>query len=311
MRLEQLYLFQKIAETGSIRKASEALFTSPQNTSKAMIQLEKEWNTKLYDRFRTGIQLTSEGEKAYELVSKILEDIDALNQYFHVTSITESKLPVSITSCAVMEAITIAAVNILYNDFQETPIQIDKKGNLEIQKMLEELDQTEYRPDFIIHNATSDKMDLLQKKTSAYYNCFFLYEDELCVQVPKTDELVKYDRIPMSVLENLPMLLFTGVPSQPTESERILEKMGHKLKKVSRTATLETSCQLALNQHKYIFVGYPSVELRPMANVVYIPLEKPITTNMVLLAKKNCSNKAFSRAFMETIDNYYVFTKLW
>lgn len=53
MRLEQLYIFQEIAETGSIRKASERLFLSAQSISKAMIQLEAEWNTTLYLRSRT------------------------------------------------------------------------------------------------------------------------------------------------------------------------------------------------------------------------------------------------------------------
>ena len=33
MRLEQLYIFQEIAETGSIRKASERLFLSAQSSS--------------------------------------------------------------------------------------------------------------------------------------------------------------------------------------------------------------------------------------------------------------------------------------
>ena len=82
MRLEQLYAFQKIAETGSIRKASAALFSTPQNISQAMIQLEKEWNTTLYIRSRTGVKLTEAGEHAYQLIQRILEDIDGLNRYF-------------------------------------------------------------------------------------------------------------------------------------------------------------------------------------------------------------------------------------
>ena len=55
MRLDQLYEFCKVVETGSLRKASEGLFTSPQNVSKSMIQLEQELGVVLYDRGPRGV----------------------------------------------------------------------------------------------------------------------------------------------------------------------------------------------------------------------------------------------------------------
>ena len=44
MRLEQLYIFEKVADTGSMRRAAEALYLSAQSVSKSMLQLEAEWN---------------------------------------------------------------------------------------------------------------------------------------------------------------------------------------------------------------------------------------------------------------------------
>ena len=107
------------------------------------------------------------------------------------------------------------------------------------------------------------------------------------------------------------MLLFTGMPTEKTESEQILEKWGYSLKNVSRTSNLETCSGLAVNQHKYCFVGYPSVEFRPMANVDYIPLERQILTNQMLMVKRKRRNKTFTDAFIRSFDDYFNLKKMW
>lgn len=316
MRLEQLYTFQKIAETGSIRKASGALFSSPQNISKSMIQLEKELNTTLYLRSRTGVTLTESGEHAYQLIQKILEDIEALNRYFHVSEPArkeESCQPVFIRSCAVMEPFASGTVSLLASNYSQTPIQIDIKGNIQTREFISGLDRyaNEDLPDLIFTNEVPDKIEIFRELASKYYCCYLLFEDELCLQVPKQDAISRYERIPLEVLETLPMLLYTSTPTQKTESEQILESWGHPLKNVSRTSNLETCSRLAVNQHKYCFVGYPSVEFRPMANVDYIPLERSVSTNQMLLVKRKRKNKIFTNAFIHSIDDYFNLKKMW
>lgn len=316
MRLEQLYTFQKIAETGSIRKASAALYSSPQNISKSMIQLEKEWNTTLYLRSRTGVSLTKSGEYAYQLIQRILDDIDALNRYFHVSEPArgaEIRQPVSIRSCAVMEPFASGTVSVLSSEYAQTPIQIDIKGNIQTRDYFSGLERypNEEMPDLVFTNEVHDKLELFRSQAAKFYNCYFLFEDELCLQVPKNDALSQYEKIPLKLLENLPMLLYTSTPTQKTESEQILEEWGHPLRNVSRTSNLETCSRLAVNQHKYCFVGYPSVEFRPMANVDYIPLERSIATNQMLLVKRKRKNKIFTNSFIRSIDDYFNMKKMW
>ena len=91
-------------------------------------------------------------------------------------------------------------------------------------------------------------------------------------RIPQNDPLAEYDTIPLTVLEHLPMLLYTGTPSQKTESEQILMDWGHELQNVSRISNIETCSQIAINQHRYCFVGYPSVGFRPMDD--YFNLKK-------------------------------------
>ena len=316
MRLEQLYTFQKIAETGSIRKAGAALFLSPQSISQSMIQLEEEWHTTLYQRSRTGIRLTEAGEHAYRLIQRILEDVEELNRYFRVEDplyATEIRQPVFIRSCAVMEPFASGTVSLLAGEYPQTPIQIDIKGNIQTRSYFAGLDRCpgEEMADLVLTNEIPAKMEQFREQSARHYECFFLFRDELCLQVPKNDPLSGYEAIPRQLLETLPMLLFTGTPTEKTESEHILEEWGHPLRNVSRTSNLETCSRLAVNQKKYCFVGYPSVDFRPMANVDYIPLERSITTNQVMLVKRKRKNKIFTDAFIRSMDDYFNLKKLW
>lgn len=316
MRLEQLYTFQKIAETGSLRKASTLLYSSPQNISKSMLKLEEELNTTLYTRSRTGVTLTKDGEDAYVLIQNIIDDIDKLNKRFNVSTeiISPEKIqPVYLNSCAMLEPIAIGTVNILLQDFPLTPIQIEKNSSLQIRSFLLSANKIDNRelPDLIMMNTTQKDIELLKSKTINHYNCYYIFEDELCLQVPKNDPLSQYIKIPLEILTNLPLLLYSGSPRNKTESELILQEWGYELKNVSRTSNIEICSQLALNQKRYCFVGFPSVEFRPMPNVSYIPLERSISTWQLMLVKKKNINKKFSRAYINHFNDNFDLKKLW
>lgn len=291
------------------------LYSSPQNISKSMIQLEKEWNTKLYTRSRTGVTLTPEGEQAYILIQRVLDDIDVLNRHFHAQNAalpaTEPPVPVSISSCSVMEPIATGVVNILLTEHLETPVQIDKKSSGELRRDLLHTDKEEDLPDLALLNIIPKMLPAFQKKIESRYHCYFLFKDELCLQVPLGDPLIRYEKIPLKLLEHLPLLLYTGTPKEKADGEKLIQRMGVELKNVSRIANIETCSQLALNQHKYCFVGYPSVEFRPLANVAYIPLEGSISTNHLLLVKKKRKNRTFTNAFVKSMDDYFNLEKMW
>lgn len=78
MRLEQLQLVSEIAKCNSISKASEKLYISRQNASHSLIQLEKEFGAKLFERNSNGVILTEEGEIVSYYANKILKECSAL-----------------------------------------------------------------------------------------------------------------------------------------------------------------------------------------------------------------------------------------
>ena len=93
MRLEQFYEFCKVVETGSLRKASEKLYTTPQNVSKSMIQLEQELGVVLYDRVPKGVAVTTEGKIVYDSMKRVIEEIDGMKAALGAKSGGDRRFP--------------------------------------------------------------------------------------------------------------------------------------------------------------------------------------------------------------------------
>ena len=67
MTLQQLQYLVALAESNSINQAAQNLFVSQSGISKAIKQLEKALNTKLFLRTQKGVRLTTEGKLLYHL----------------------------------------------------------------------------------------------------------------------------------------------------------------------------------------------------------------------------------------------------
>ena len=314
MRFEQLLYFKITAETQSIRKASQILYVSPQCISKSILQLEDEFHTELFQRSKSGMYLTSRGEEAYSLTLPVIEAANALTDYFHVSKAVctnDLNAPVSICCCSVMELLASGSISLLMKKYPDVQVQTDSRGSEEILKLLISSSDLDEMPDLVLLNSSEDRLDLLKEKLYKEYLAYYIFEDTLCLQVPQDDPLSQKDFIPLQTLVNLPMLLFSSNPRKQTESELKLSKMGYALKNVSRTSNIETCSRVALNQHRYCFVGYPSVEFRPLANVSYIPLEYPMKARHLLLVKKKRKNIKFCDAFIKSFDDMFNLQVFW
>ena len=76
MTIETLQAFIYLVESGSITKAAERLFVTPQGLSYSISSLEQEFGTTLFERTTRGVKLTAAGEV-------ILDDVNhLLNSYY-------------------------------------------------------------------------------------------------------------------------------------------------------------------------------------------------------------------------------------
>lgn len=84
MEIKQLEFLIAAAESGSLNKASEQLYTTQSNVSKIIKKLEEELGYRLFIRKGKGVYLTPEGEKAYRFAREII------NKANHITQIPVS-----------------------------------------------------------------------------------------------------------------------------------------------------------------------------------------------------------------------------
>lgn len=73
MDINNMKIFIKIVDTGSMHKASSELFMSQPSLSKIVNKLETSLNTKLLQRTNKGVFLTKEGYIAYNFFKKFIE----------------------------------------------------------------------------------------------------------------------------------------------------------------------------------------------------------------------------------------------
>ena len=312
MRLEQLIYFTKIAEAGSIRSAAESLFVTPQSLSKAVAQLEQELGAALLTRSRVGVSLTAEGHHALEYARDILAQVEKMKQEFgvHAQEKLPNPEPITLFSCSSMETFAMGTINQVMAQDPSATIQIGKMSSAQINQFLVEA-ETPQLPDLVLTHCSLEEQDSFRARTEARFACYHLFDDVLCVQVPLGDPLAKLDSFPTEKLVDLPLLLYNQVPTEKTLSEIALAKLGAEPRNVSRIANFETTSQVALNLHRYCFVGYPSVEFRPLSGVTYIPLEANLVASQLLLVKRKRKNIALSDAFVRNMGEYYDMKKLW
>ena len=81
MKLENLKCFLAVARTGSLHKAAEELFLTPQNLSLIIKNIEQDVGDELFIRTPRGMTLSEEGEQFYPYAQKIA---DTYEEYFNL-----------------------------------------------------------------------------------------------------------------------------------------------------------------------------------------------------------------------------------
>lgn len=80
MKISTLKYFVAIAETGSINKAAKKLYIAQPSLTKSVQLMETELGVTLFERNKSGIQLTAEGEKIYREARIVLDYYDGWKQ---------------------------------------------------------------------------------------------------------------------------------------------------------------------------------------------------------------------------------------
>ena len=83
MRTEHLEYFLNLAQTGSITQTSKELFTTHQNVSKIIRQLENDLGTTLFIRTQKGVTLSATGKMLQSTTQHVFEEFNQLRSNIH------------------------------------------------------------------------------------------------------------------------------------------------------------------------------------------------------------------------------------
>ncbi|HID49825.1 MAG TPA: LysR family transcriptional regulator [Chromatiales bacterium] len=96
-RLKQLRAFCQTARLGTVTKAAEKLYASQPTISLQIQALEREMNTKLFERRGPNLKLTVEGEILFDLAQPLVQGVDHLQETFeaHCGNLTSGELTIA------------------------------------------------------------------------------------------------------------------------------------------------------------------------------------------------------------------------
>jgi len=90
MELRQLISFYHVARLRSVSGAARALHIGQPTVTTHLLKLEDEFGITLVDRIKRPIQLTSEGVTLLELVTPVVNSVDALKNQMEYTELRGS-----------------------------------------------------------------------------------------------------------------------------------------------------------------------------------------------------------------------------
>lgn len=180
MEIRQLEYFVTSVEEKSFQKASQKLFTSQPAVSKAIASLEKDVNTKLFERTSKGLKVTPRGEKLYYYAKNILQQVKVMQD----VNFDESEKALAIASYP--SYMISNALTDFYNKSEGMSSLDYREGNVQLIINLVDKGEVELGIIYISPNQEDLLNHILAHKQLEFIH---IQESELCVYVGKESPL--------------------------------------------------------------------------------------------------------------------------
>ena len=203
MSIQKYRAFVKTVECGSFTKAAELLNYSQSGISRMIHDLEKEWNVVLLERSKSGVRLTSSGQKLLPHAENVCREYEKLQ-----SEVDELKgLKSGLIRIGTFSSVATHWLPNIIREFQKDYPNIDYELLLGDYTEIEEWIQ-EGRVD----------CGFLRLPTKTELDTVFLEQDRLLVVLPENHPLAELEKIPVSELCGEPfMLLEKGAKAEVSE----------------------------------------------------------------------------------------------
>ena len=313
MKLEQLYMFMKVSEAGSVRGAGDALSTSPQNVSKEIMALERELGARLFERTNKGMTLTSQGRAAYVRINRVLEDIDDLNSYFRVRKLLSPgpAEPLKILTSACLEGYVRTLLNSLTAAYPEVLTYMAGYGQYDAHQQVQGLDPLTC--DILFPAIFHHTMSALSPKISVNYDCNLLCSVPLYILVPASHPLSRLSSVNLNDLKDTPVCVYAKTHEDLEVWRKHLALAGVALDclcsfYVPSPVNLPAS---SLPQCPCLIPG-PGRLYKALPGMAYLPVQPAISLDFLMLINRNSwvSYPNYMEAFVREIDRSFDVTHI-
>lgn len=286
MTIDQLRYFQAVCKYNSVSHAAEFLHISQPSVSNAIANLEKEFGVKLFARYHKRLLLTEEGQVMSKLSVKLLSQADDITKTMRELGNKSKALRLGVPPM-----IASLVLPILYGEYfklhPQLRVHIVEDDTRGLKKSLAD-DQIDIA--FLPHTNSFDE-DLYAQHLTEFQN--------VCC-VSKSHPFAIRKSIQFIDLGDEPLVLFKNSFFQ---TERILDEFArHALTPnvLMNSSQLSTVQNMIANSNAIGFMF--EFLLKSTHDIVGIPLDPPMTTQVSLVLKKN-------KHLSEDINNLIQFIK--
>lgn len=258
MRLEQLNYLIAIDRYHSMNKAAESIFISQQSISKAIMQLEEEFQTQLVLRTNKGSFLTEAGHELSRAAQDFYHRCDAVKECF-------AQKPISAKLHLLLEYSLLAIWDALFLYYAMYAPHIELERTHIDYVDLE--DAIEKNPDSIAVSYLHDEfLHIFLKK----YHCQLVKTSFLSLHVAKDSPLAQNKTISLKNLHNMKIPIYT-LKNKPSVLMYLLKKY-----------------HLEANNNQYIYQITPTLqkELSKRHDVVYFAPHSSILESTIAVTLK-------------------------
>lgn len=307
MRSEHLEYFLKLAETNSITKTSQELYTTHQNVSKMIRQLEEDLKTTLFIRTQKGMELTPSGKLLLPLAERTFGEFKILRN--HIISLNSKKdisgkLHIYTSNTSGHTALT-----------KLTRIFMELHPNLQV--YLERLDthqvlQAVAADPEAVGIATilaNPEFESLYEPLIHEISCTKVSQDAWCCAVNIDSSLASLKSISLTEFAKHPFATIATDPTGNNVQTKLIQKYGGK------GITFSTNDIHALSEiledSSYVVLSSHSVRLRNSKNkndlIVAIPFQEDMRVDISIVTHKTPRLSEASQAFFDFIQTSYMY----
>lgn len=300
MRLEQLYYFVEAAHCGSMQAAAQKLYTSQQNVSKAIKQLEDEFGQILFTRSNQGIYLTAEGRRIYEIALEITTKATLLSQQYSAVQPAATSGTLQIFAHISTSSFLVPFIEQLHQLYPQIKIAVSMQNLVE--PFIEETSNT--ASIWLLSLLKDDLEEQLQGKASSH-DIYCFREEPLKIYMNTASPFINQQSISLKTLSDQPLIDHAGNLRVSSFSAKLFSRYGCKPNIIFSCSNSQLALEY-ISRHNAYCLGTNAI-ISPHSSVNYPTIcIKPLKENLmmcsILIIPKSLHAHPIINAFWQIFD---------